>query len=197
MIIMFCSFIDFSKTFDSVWRLRLWSKLIKNNINGKFFRKICSMYKGIKYCVSFKGDQSSFFPCLREVWQGENLFAIFLNDLENFMHSNDCSGIDLERVTDTLYDYLRIFILYADDTVIFGIYATDFQKNLDLFYEYARKWQLDINFDKTKILIIGTRNDDLFQYKIGNNIIQTFKDFKYLGVVFTKSRSFCKAKKHN
>ena len=28
------------------------------------------------------------------------------------MHSNDCSGIDLERGTDTLYDYLRIFILF-------------------------------------------------------------------------------------
>ena len=60
---------------------------------------------------------------------GENLsplfFAIFLNDFGNFMHSNDCSGIDLERVTDSLYDYLRIFILlYADDTVIFGIDAT-------------------------------------------------------------------------
>ena len=39
-----------------------------------------------KSCVSFNGDQSGFFPCLRGVRQGENLspvlFAIFLNDLE-------------------------------------------------------------------------------------------------------------------
>ena len=160
------------------------------------------MYKGIKSCVSFSGEQSTFFPCLRGVRQGENLspvlFALFLNDLENFMHSNDCSGIDLERGTDTLYDYLCIFILlYADDTVIFGVDATDFQKNLDVFYESAKMWQLDINFDKTKILIFGTRNDDRFKFKIGNNIIEICKDFKYLGVVFTKSRSFCRAKKHN
>ena len=126
---MFCSFFDFSKAFDSVRRIGLWSKLIENNINGKFFHIIFKMYKGIKSSVSFIWDQSCFFPCLRGVWPGENLspvlFSIFLNHLENFMHSNDCSGIGLERVTDNLYDYLRIFILlYADVTVIFGIDAT-------------------------------------------------------------------------
>ena len=199
---MFCSFIDFSKAFDSVWRVGLWSKLLKNNINGKFFRIILNMYNGIKSCVSFNGDQSDFFPCLRGVRQGENLspvlFALFLNDLESFMHSNNCAGIDLEHVTDNLYMYLRIFILlYADDTVIFGVDAADFQKNLDVFYEYARMWHLDINFDKTKILIFGTRNDDRFHFKMGENEIQICKEFKYLGVVFAKSRSFCKAKKHN
>lgn len=86
----FCSFIDFSKAFDSVWRVGLWSKLLKNNINGKFFRIILNMYNGIKSCVSFNGDQSGFFHCLRGVQQGENLspvlFALFLNDLESFMH---------------------------------------------------------------------------------------------------------------
>ena len=91
------------------------------------------MYKDIKSCVSVNGDQSSFFPCLRGVRQGEILspvlFALFLNDLENSMDVNRCSGIDLENVRDDLYNYVRILILlYADDTVIFGIDATDFIK---------------------------------------------------------------------
>ena len=30
-----CTFIDFKKAFDTVWRLGLWQKLIKNNISGK------------------------------------------------------------------------------------------------------------------------------------------------------------------
>ena len=128
---MFCSFIEFSKAFDSVWRVGFWSKLIENNINGKFFRIIFNMYKRIQSSVSFNWDQSCFFPCLRGMRLGESLspvlFAIFLKDLENFMHSNDCSDIDLERVADNLYDYLRIFILLnADDTVIFGIDETDY-----------------------------------------------------------------------
>ena len=94
---LFCFFVDFSKAFDSVWREGLWSKLLKNNINGKFFWLIFNMYQGIKSCVSFNGTQSSFFPCLRGVRQGENLspvlFALFLNDLEDFMKARSCSGI--------------------------------------------------------------------------------------------------------
>ena len=200
---LFCSFIDFSKAFDSVWRVGLWSKLLKNNINEKFFRIVFNMYQGIKSCISFNGSQSGFFPCLRGVQQGENLspvlFALFLNDLESSIHSNSWSGINLEFVSDSLYTYLGLFVLlYADDTVIFGVDATNSQKNLDIFYEYAKTWQLDINlYDNTKILIFGTRNDDRFDFKTGENKISICKEFKYLGVVFTKSRSFCKAKKYN
>ena len=58
-------------------------------------------------------------------------------------------------------------------------------------------WKLDINYDKTKILVFGTRNDHRFHFKIGNNEISIYKEFKYLDVVFTKSRSLSKAKKHN
>ena len=29
---LFCSFIDFSKAFDSVWRVGLWKKLFASNI---------------------------------------------------------------------------------------------------------------------------------------------------------------------
>lgn len=83
---LLCSFIDFSKAFDSVWREGLWSKLLANNIKGKIFRIVYNMYQGIiKSCVSFNGNQSEFFQSFRGVRQGENLapvlFALFLNDL--------------------------------------------------------------------------------------------------------------------
>ena len=48
---LFCSFIDFSKAFDSVWRVGIWKKLLASNINGKCFQIILNMYKGIKSCV--------------------------------------------------------------------------------------------------------------------------------------------------
>ena len=116
-------------------------------------------------------------------------FALLLNDLESFMNSSNSACFDLEHVTDSLYMYLRIFILlYADDTVIFGVNAADFQKILDVFYEYAKMWQMD----KTNILIFGTRNDDRFHFQMGENEIHICKEFKYLGVAFAKSRIFVK-----
>ena len=57
---LFCSFIDFSKTFDSVWRVGLWKKLLASNINGKVFQIILNMYKGIKSCVSYTSLFSRF-----------------------------------------------------------------------------------------------------------------------------------------
>ena len=188
---LFCSFIDFSKAFDSVWRVGLWVKLLSNYINGKIFRVIDNMYKNIKSCVSFNGLQSSFFQSFRGVRQGENLspilFAIFLNDLESFMANNGATGINLDLRYDQLTIFLKIFVLlYADDTVIFGTDQNQFQANLDLIFEYATTWKLDINYDKIKIMNFGTRNDNRFEFKLGTHAISICKEFKYLGVIFSK-----------
>ena len=150
----------------------------------------------------FHSIQSDFFHCFRGVRQGENLspvlFALFLNDLESFLVSKKCPGIEVEFASDDVYFYLKLFVLlYADDTVIFATDEKSFQHCLNVFHEYSKLWKLDINYDKTKILIFGTRNDDRFDFRIGENKISICKDFKYLGVVFTKSRSFSKAIKHN
>ena len=160
------------------------------------------MYDSIKSCVSFNGDQSLFFNSHKGVRQGENLspllFAIFLNDLESFLLDNNCNGINLTLRYEQITLFLKLFILlYADDTVIFGIDEQSFQRNLDVFYEYTKTWKLNINFQKTKIMIFGTKNDDNFEFKLGDNVISICKEFKYLGVIFSKSRSFYPAMKHN
>lgn len=144
----------------------------------------------------------NFFQSNRGVRKGENLspvlFALFLNDLENYLTDNNCTGINLEMPNDDIIAYIKLYILlYADDTVIFGTDEVNFQHNLNVFFEYSKTWKLDINFEKTKILIFGTRNDDRFNFKLGVNAIATCTEFKYLGVIFAKSRSFYKARKHN
>ncbi|MCG8113215.1 MAG: reverse transcriptase domain-containing protein [Candidatus Thiodiazotropha taylori] len=199
---LFCSFIDFSKAFDSVWRVGLWMKLLANNINGKLLRIIFNMYKGIKSSVSYNGEESTFFPSFRGLRQGENLspvlFALFLNDLETFLTDKQCNGVNLEFQSDGIILYLKLFVLlYADDTVIFGTDETEFQKNLDMFFEYTRLWELDINYNKTKIMIFGSRCDQRFRFHLGEHGIDICTDFKYLGVVFSKTRHFYKARKHN
>ena len=75
---LFCSFIDFSKAFDSVWMVALWMKLLSKQINGKRFRIIFNMYDSIKSCVSFNGDQSPFFHSHKGMRQGENLSPVFV-----------------------------------------------------------------------------------------------------------------------
>ena len=199
---LYCSFIDFSKAFDSVWRIGLWMKLLGNGVQGKMFRIIYNLYKDIKSCVSHAGEQSAFFQSHCGVRQGENLspvlFSLFLNDLESYMQNMNCNGIGLNTPDGNIGDFLKILVLlYADDTVVFGTDAESFQQNLNVFYEYSQVWKLNINFRKTKIMIFGVRNTNNFQFRLGNNIIEICDEFKYLGVIFTKYRSFQKTIKHN
>ena len=160
------------------------------------------MYQNIKSCVVHAGEQSSFFHSYCGVRQGENLspvlFSLFLNDLEEYLTESQCEGINLNNQENDVDTYLKFLVLlYADDTVVFGTNAESFQHNLNAFYEYSRQWQLKINFKKTKILIFGIRNVENFEFNLGNNRIEICNEFKYLGVIFSKHRTFYKAMKHN
>ena len=149
------------------------------------------MYKGIKSRVSYNGEHSSFSSSFRGVRQGENLspvlFALFLNDLESFLCNKSYNGVNFEFQYDEITLYLKLLVLlYADDTVVFGTDEKEFQNSLDMFYEYSELWHLAINFDKTKILIFGNRQDQRFKFNLGGHKIDICTDFKYLGVILAE-----------
>ena len=198
---LFCCFIDFSKAFDSVWRAGLWQKLLKSGIDGKLFRTINSMYQNIKSCVRVNGIHSPFFASLCGVRQGENLspllFALYLNDLELYLTENGCEGISVQYSDDDIFTYFKILVLlYADDTVLFAETETVLQNNLNIFKAYCDTWKLNINYKKTKIMIFGIRNVKKFNFYIDGNLLEIVDNFKYLGVYFSKSRSFLKSRTH-
>ena len=88
-------------------------------------------------------------------------------------------------------------LLYADDTVVFGTDEMKFPNNLDMFDEYSELWHLSINFNKTKIMSFGPRQDQHSNFNLGGHKIDICTEFKYLGVIFSRNRHFHKTKKHN
>ena len=198
---LFCAFIDFSQAFDSIWRVGLWRKLLFNSVNGKFFRIVTSMYDNIKSCVKFNNETSAFFASQCGVRQGENLspmlFALYLNDLENFLLSGGVDTLNFDFFTGEFQIYLKLLILlYADDTIIFSDNKENFQKCLNEFHDYCQMWKLNINFSKTEIIIFNSKKNDNFEFKIGGHVIKIADKYKYLGVVFSRSGSFLNARKH-
>lgn len=126
------------------------------------------------------------------------LFCLFLNNLDDFLQSNGCSGINFEVQHGDILTYLKILILlYADDTVIFATDSTTFQRNLDIFFEYTRLWKLSINYSKTKVMLFGVRNVNNFRFHLDGNLLEITDYFKYLGVYFSKTRTFYKTRKHS
>ena len=122
---MYCAFVDFEKAFDTVWRKALWYKMNLSKIQGHMYNTIFNMYQNIKSCLSYNGQTSSYFPCEIGVRQGENLspflFSIFLNDLENFLSTENFRGLTTlsSELECRLNIILKLFVvLYADDTVI-------------------------------------------------------------------------------
>ena len=53
---LFCTFIDFSKAFDSVWCIGLWDKLLESSINGKYFVSYitCTKVLNLVYLLGMK-----------------------------------------------------------------------------------------------------------------------------------------------
>ena len=198
---MFCAFVDFSKAFDSVWRIGLWRKLLKNEINGKFFTIIYNLYQNIKSCITLNGSNSSFFDSFIGLRQGGNLspvlFSIFLNDLESYLQSKSNGGVDVELLNDDLYFYLKFTVLlYADDTAIICESEKDLQICLNNFVDYCKTWKLNINYAKTKIVIFGASKIDDYCFRMEGNIIEVVKNFRYLGVVMSSNGSFLTARKN-
>ena len=82
---LFCAFVDFETSFDTVWRDALWYKMLLNNMNGNMYQTILNMYQNIKSCLFYNGNKAEYFPSDP---QGENLFPflfpLFKNDFEDF-----------------------------------------------------------------------------------------------------------------
>lgn len=201
---LFSAFIDFKSAFDTVWRVGLWKKLLRYNINGKVFNVIKNMYSNVKSCVRLNTDHSNFFSCNLGVRQGENLspflFSIFLNDLEEYLRNNNVDDINCEtpEIENELYIYLKLSILlYADDTVILSESDSGLQHALNVFYSYCNEWQLNVNVEKTKVLIFSKgRPNRNYNFVFNDKQLEIVNEYKYLGIYMSRSGSFLKTKKY-
>ena len=141
---------------------------------------------------------------LRVILEGENLspflFAVFLNDLESFLSSNpELQGVECitNAANNMIYMYLKIFVLlYADDTVIVAESSDDLQIGLDMCSSYCRQWKLEINYDKTKIMVFSRGRTANFIFTINGIQLEVISDIKYLGILFCRSGSFSAAKRY-
>ena len=148
-------------------------------------------------------NKTEFFLSYIGVRQGENLspllFNLFLNDVEAFFRENGAQGIfcGSHDQDETIATFLKIFILlYADDTVILCDSAESLQKSLNIYAQYCATWKLTVNLDKSKIMIFSKRGNQLQTFSLNGTNLEIVKEYKYLGVLFSKNNTFYSTKKH-
>ena len=132
-----------------------------NGVSGKCLQCIQNMYKGIKPMLKINGMLSDFFNCNIVVRQGENLspflFTLYINDLEEFSVEKMYKGyIVYQMILRMNFIYFKLLVLfYADDCVILADSDVELQNALNEFKMYCSNWNLNVNVEKTKILVFS------------------------------------------
>ena len=146
---LYTCFVDFSKAFDSIWRLAMIEKLSRVGINGHFLNIIRSIYSTTTNSLIYKDTLSSKFTSNIGVKQGDSLstilFNLYLNDLPDIFSFEGNHPI---KINNSQISCLQ----YADDLVIMSTSKDALQKCLYNLEQYCDKWKLEVNINKTKLL---------------------------------------------
>ena len=190
---LFTCFVDFRKAFDSVLHPALLLKLKQLNINGSFFSNIKELYNDINLCVKYDNKLSTNFLSQRGVRQGDvlspNMFKIFINDLMSYFNS-DCKPV-------LLNDMMLYCLMYADDLVLLSETEEGLQNSLDNLSKFCSDWGLEININKTKVMIFnksGKLLDKKYTFHVGSIQLEIAGNYRYLGIIFQSSGCFSLAK---
>ena len=184
---IFACFVDFRKAFDTVIHSGIKYKLLKLGVGSKFYNLIKSMYANSKSCIRLSNTVTKFFDSRLGVKQGDNLspnlFKIFINDLPDYFEGTpdpvilDCKSLHC--------------LMYADDVIILSQSAEGLQQKLNKLQMFCDDWCLDVNINKTKVLIFNKSGKLLnFNFSFRNKLLENVASYRYLGVNFTASGSF-------
>ena len=190
---LYTCFVDFKKAYDSVWHKGLFYKMKENHFSGKILDLIMDIYKKTKCAVKVNGSFTKYFVYSKGVRQGcplsPILFNIYVNDIFKIMNENNESNIFLRE-----NEPINV-LMYADDVILLSETKEGLQRQIDKLCEYCKKWKLNINSKKTKIMIFNRGNRLIkSDFYVDNTIIDNVKTMKYLGFTITaKNCSFSKS----
>ena len=186
---VFACFVDYRKAFDSVCRIALLKKLDHMGVCGGFFASISDMYCNSRTSIKLSGMISQSFLVRIGTEQGHPLspefFKMFLDEMSQLLNSSKglfpvLGGRDVNH------------LLWADDIVLLALDSGSMNSLLAILGDYATTWELEINTEKTKILVFnpsGRVLKDSHGFQLLGKSLDSVKEYTYLGIVFSASGS--------
>ena len=145
------------------------------------------MYANVKAAVKLtEMTISHYFDSLSGVKQGcvvsPLLFSLFVVEFETMLYDSNVRGI---FVGQDFFDILLLF--YADDLCIFDDSVIGLQRKLNVLKQFSIKWGLNVNLDKTEILVFryGGKLRATEKWTFGNVQVKMSTYYNYLGLVFS------------
>ncbi|XP_072025055.1 uncharacterized protein [Amphiura filiformis] len=159
----FMAFLDFRKAFDTVWRDGLMLAIWNNGIRGRVWRLIDSLYDNVQAKVKFGDIETDFFNVEEGVKQGcvlsPVLFCVFMHEFTKLLNSHDI-GV-------RIHDVCTGSLFWADDVVLLANDENELNRMLDIAAQFAERYKLSFNYDKSNVLIVGQRIDESKNGKLG------------------------------
>ena len=103
------------------------------------------------------------------------LFGIYIDKLEGCLEKAGCAGTILAGI-------VIILLLYADDIVLLARCSSDLDKQLRLLKDFCSNMGITVNTDKTKVMIIKSKNDTYANFMYDNSNLEEVSSYKYLGI---------------
>ncbi len=183
---LFGCFVDFHKAFDSIPRNTLFKKLLDHNINGKFYDCLTNMYTGDQSCIKIGNSITNIFVVNQGVKQGcilsPLLFNIFLSDLQAKLETTGNTPAEISP-NETLG-----CLIWADDLLLLSQTETGLNNMLNTLNKFSQDNGLTVNMDKTKVMIFNKTGRHMRRnFYIGNQKVETTREYKYLGFKITPS----------
>ena len=183
----YCTFVDFSRAFDSVPHIGLWYRMIKDGIHGNFLCILRSMYSNLKSCVKTVDGLTEYFDCSVGTRQGcmisPTIFILYLNELVHIL-DDQCKGIYLDEIHHNVN-----VLMYADDIVLITDTIGRLQQQLNGLEIFCSKYGLNVNLSKTKLIVF--RNGGILRKNehvvYGSQSVEPVNMYKYLGLVFSST----------
>ena len=180
------TFFDFSRAYDKVWREGLIHKMIKLKVPYSFVRYTRLFLSARKTMVEINGARSKPFFLNEGLPQGSAisplLFLIFINDITEFTD---------EKATPSLF---------ADDTAIWVGASKDkeesiqeMQRNINAISNWAKKWKMVLNSDKTQVMVLSTSPEDTNwkpELLLDKKKLKVVKEYRFLGVLIDNQLRF-------
>ena len=137
-------FLNTYKAFDTVSHTRLFNKLVKHGIQGKFLKVIVEAYTDVSSAVIINSQKSRWFTLKRGLRQGGTLstllYLVHINDLLNELQNSNIGAkiLNVNAGNPAL----------ADDIALIATSPRALQQLIDIAANYSKQQRFRFNSKK-------------------------------------------------
>lgn len=183
---LYITFMDIKKAFDTVWHSSMLTAINDHGINGTLWNIFRDMYTDIKSQVKLKGELSDPICELQGIKQGAESSTDLFKAKSNPM-------IDRSGSHPVAYRIGSIPVgapTTADDTALISSSRLGAQVQIGIAQLEANQNRYCFSNQKTKVMVVNQKKDpENPNLKLNNNIIDVSEQEKHLGIERTPNHS--------